>query len=109
MNNEPLISIVDDDQFVRASLRRLIKSFGYAVAVFPSANDFLESPQRDETACLIADVQMPTITGDPHEAVRARALKDGVVCFLGKPFGEGDLSRCVHLALARGKPSDENS
>ena len=95
-------------------------SLGYTAAVFPSASDFLESPQLDETACLIVDVHMPAmtgvelyrrlteegraiptilITGYPDDVVRARALNDGVVCYLRKPFRGEDLIRCVHLAL----------
>ena len=64
MPAQPLISIVDDDQLMRNSMRQLVKSFGFAVATFPSATAFLTSPDLDETACLIADVQMPGMTGD---------------------------------------------
>jgi len=63
LRKEPVISIVDDDQFVRDSLKRLMKSFGYMAAAYPSANDFLKSPQVEETSCLIADVHMPSVTG----------------------------------------------
>ena len=105
-------------------------SSGYTAAVFPSARDFLESPQLDETACLIADVHMPAMTGVelyrrlteegraiptilitayPDDVVRARVLNDGVVCYLQKPFRGEDLIRCVHLALERGKPPEDNS
>ena len=100
---QPLISIVDDDQLMRDSMRQLVKSFGFAVATFPSATAFLTSPDLDETACLIADVQMPGMTGDelyrrlvgdgraiptilvtayPNDRIRARALSDGVVCYI---------------------------
>ena len=60
---EPVISIVDDDQFVRDSLRRLMKSFGYVATAHPTAGDFLNSPQLEETSCLIADVHMSGMTG----------------------------------------------
>jgi FixJ family two-component response regulator len=63
LSKEPVISIVDDDQFVRDSLKRLMKSFGYMVAAFPSAGAFLKSSQLEETSCLIADVHMPGVTG----------------------------------------------
>ena len=87
-------------------MRRLIRSLGYSVEAFPSATDFLASPHLGETACLIADVHMPTMTelelhrrliemghaiptilmtAYPDNDVRARALKDGVVCYLCKP------------------------
>ena len=62
LRKEPVISIVDDDQFVRDSLKRLMKSFGYIVAAYPSAGDFLKSPQVQETSCLIVDVNMPGMT-----------------------------------------------
>ena len=68
MRKEPVISIVDDDQFVRDSLKRLMKSFGYMATAHPTAGDFLNSPQREETSCLIADVNMPGMTGvELHE------------------------------------------
>jgi FixJ family two-component response regulator len=126
----PLISIVDDDRFVRESIRRLMKSLGYAVAAFPSAMDFLESPHLRETACLIADVQMPAITGVelctrltqellaiptilitacPDDKVRACVLSHGLVGYLQKPFREDDLLRYVHSALERARPPEEAS
>jgi FixJ family two-component response regulator len=100
-----------------------MRSLGYTVEAFPLAADFLASPRLDETACLIADIQMPAMTGVElyqrliqagqaiptilitafaDDIVRARALKDGVVCYLRKPFDENDLMRCVHTALERG-------
>ena len=101
-----------------------MKSLGYAVETFPSATDFLSSPRLCETGCLIADVHMPNMTGvelynrlmgSGHaiptilitafsdDAVRARALKDGVICYLSKPFDEADLLGCVNSALERSK------
>jgi FixJ family two-component response regulator len=120
LTNQSLISIIDDDQPVRESMRRLMRSLGYTVAVFTSAADFLASPRLGETACLIADIQMPAMTGlelfrylvgagrpiptilvtaYPSDADRARALNDGVVCYLRKPVDERDLARCLHVAL----------
>ena len=130
MPKEPLISIVDDDQFLRESIRRLMRSFGYTVEVFPSAADFLAFPRLDETSCLIADVHMPTMTGVelyrrlievgraiptvlitayPDSAVHARALNYGVVGYLHKPFKDEELMRCVRIALERSTPREENS
>ena len=126
----PLISIVEDDPLVRASIRRLMRSFGYTVEAFPSASDFLAFPRLDETACLIADINMPAMTGVelfrrlietgrpiptilitayPDEAVRTRALNDGVLCYLKKPFDDDDLLRCVQMALDGARPPDVNS
>jgi len=100
LRKEPVISIVDDDQFVRDSLKRLMKSVGYMAAAYPSAGDFLKSSQLEETSCLIGDVHMsgmtglelyeylikaglaiPTIliTAYPDDRVRARALDKGVL------------------------------
>jgi FixJ family two-component response regulator len=126
----PLIAIVDDDDLVRGSMRRLMRALGYAVEVFPSAADFLASRRLDETTCLIADIHMPAMTGVelharltesghaiptilvtayPDDAIRARALKDGVFCYLPKPFDDNELSACVRMAVAGGEPSTENS
>src|SRR6516225_712914 len=59
----PMISVVDDDDFVRESLRDLIESLGYDVATFGSAERFLEAPCLAETSCLITDLQMPGLSG----------------------------------------------
>ena len=112
-----LVSVVEDDQFFRESMRRLVRSLGYVVETFSSATDFLASPRLLETACLISDVQMPVmsglelyrnliatgheiptilITGYPNDADRERALSDGVVCYLGKPVDETRLKRTLH-------------
>jgi FixJ family two-component response regulator len=125
-----LIAIVEDDPFVRGSIRRLIRSFGYTVEAFQSANDFLAFPCLDETACLITDINMPEMTGVelfrrlietgrqiptilitayPDDAVRTRALADGALCYLKKPFDEDVLLRCVQEALHRTKPPEVNS
>lgn len=115
-----LIAIVDDHQAVRIALSGLIKSIGLRVEAFASARDFLNSPTRDETACLILDVVMPGMTGlelqqrlakigtcipiifmTAHwdEDVRARALADGALEFLAKPFREEDLLSALRRAL----------
>lgn len=107
-----------------------MRSFGYTVEAFASAADFLASPRLNETACLIADINMPAMTGlelfrklnetarpiptilitaYPDEAVRTRALKDGVLCYLKKPFRDDVLLRCVQLALDGANPPSENS
>ena len=130
MPNASLISVVEDDQFFRESMRRLMRSLGYSVEAFPSAADFLASPRLVETACLIADVHMPAMTGFelythliaagyaiptilitayPDDDVRARALSDGVVCYLRKPIDETRLVRCLRAALHSDEPREENS
>ena len=122
---ESLIAIVDDDQAVRESIRRLMRSLGFTAETFRSAAAFLASPRLDQTACLIADINMPEMTGVelygclidagrpiptilitayPDDTVRERALNDGVVCYLRKPLEEADLLLCVREALGRGGP-----
>ena len=126
MSKASLVSVVEDDQFFRESMRRLMRSLGYSVEAFPSAADFLASPRLGETACLIADVHMPAMTGlelyrhligvgyaiptilvtaYPDDDVRARALNDGV----RKPVDEKHLMRCLRAALNSGDPPEENS
>jgi FixJ family two-component response regulator len=122
MLNRTLISIVDDDQPFRESMRKLVTLLGYTVEAFPSAADFLASRLLPETACLVADVHMPGMTGVelhghlvnlgyaiptilvtayPDEVVRDRALKGGVVCYLSKPLDDEDLEQCLRSALKR--------
>jgi FixJ family two-component response regulator len=97
-----------------------MRSLGYRVEVFSSAADFLASPRRVETSCLICDVQMPAMSGIdlhrnltdagsaiptilvtayPNQIDRARALNDGVVCYLSKPIDEALLIRCLRGTL----------
>jgi len=123
LSNPSLISIVDDDPSFRDSMRRLIKSLGYAVAVFSSAADFLASPGLAATDCLVADVHMPEMSGVelfshligtgrgiptilvtayPDDRVQRRMLSDGVRCYLRKPLEEAVLIDCLRSALGRG-------
>ncbi|SFO20945.1 Response regulator receiver domain-containing protein [Bradyrhizobium sp. Ghvi] len=120
-----VISVLDDDPYVRAAINNLLKSRGYIVHTFASAEEFLSSSVATDTSCVIADIQMPSmtgidlltlmraqgsstpfifITGYPDESVRTRALKAGAICFLGKPFAPTDMMQCLHRALA---PGDE--
>ena len=120
MSTLSVISIVDDDASVRAATNNLLRSHGYTVHTFASAEEFLRSAQLNDTSCVIADVQMPVmsgldlllllrtqgyrapfifITAFPDESVRARALKAGAICFLGKPFAGPTLMQCLGTAL----------
>jgi FixJ family two-component response regulator len=124
------VSVVEDDQFFRESMRRLMRSLGYTVEAFASAADFLASPRLAETACLIADVHMPAMTGMelyrrlidsgrsiptilvtayPNDVDRVCAENDGVVCYLRKPIDEQELTECLRVALTRDQTSEENS
>ena len=130
MAKRTLISIVEDDEPFRESMRELMTLLGYTVEAFASAADFLKSPLVGETDCLVADVQMPGMTGIelhkylveagrliptilitayPNEAARNRALKDGVVCYLRKPVDDDRLERCLRSALGSGGSVDQHS
>jgi len=123
-----LVSVVDDDRFCRESMSRLMRSLGHKVDVFSSAAEFLTSPRLAETACLIADIHMPAMTGlelyrrlndtgkaiptvlvtaFPNDVDRARALNDGVKCYLRKPVEEEHLTRCVREALRSADSPEE--
>ena len=117
---QTLISVVDDDESMREAIRGLMKSLGYTAVAFASAEEFLSSCQIPRTSCLITDVQMPGITGlelhhrllaagkiiptilitaYPDDSARERALGDGVVSYLSKPFDENDLLTCIRSSL----------
>ena len=116
----PLIAIVDDDESVRNAIKGLMRSMGFAAEVFSSASEFLQSADMGRAACLVADVNMPNMSGiDLHQNLlvqgnaiptilitaypsdndRARALQAGVLCYLAKPFDEHDLLSCIDNAL----------
>jgi len=123
-----VISVLDDDPYVRAAINNLLKSRGYNVHTFASAHEFLASADSHGTSCVIADVQMPVtsgidlltqmraqgsatpfilITAFPDESVRVRAHKAGATCFLDKPFNASDLMKCLEVALAAGDESTQ--
>jgi FixJ family two-component response regulator len=114
-----MISIVDDDSFVREAIKSLLRSVGYIAMTFASAEEFLQSEQMDATSCLITDVQMPGLSGvelqslllaqgyqmpmifvtaSVEEKTRARALKAGAMAFLTKPCDVARLIEYVHGA-----------
>jgi FixJ family two-component response regulator len=115
----PLISLIDDDASFRLATDGLLRARGYTFCAFSSAAEFLQSPQLNETSCVITDVQMPGISGlelqtllrnqgrtvpiifitaFPDES--ARALRDGAVCYLSKASDATALIRCIEAALA---------
>ena len=120
MISPPLISVVDDNDAVRESLKGLIRSVGFAIEVFPSAENFLNSDRLNDTHCLILDVRMPGmsgvelqrrlvtskrnipiifITAHGDEKARSEALKAGAVDYLFKPFSEQALLNAINAAL----------
>ena len=126
MPRTAVIAIVDDDQSVREALTSLIRSLGYVAMAFECAEDFLKSRRRRSMSCVIADVQMPGMTGFelhnrlvasgqpiptilitafPDERARERALQAGVICYLSKPFSEDELLACIRSILEHRKAS----
>ena len=116
------ISVIDDDASVRAATNNLLSSHGYLVHTFASAHEFLQSVHLGDSSCVVADVQMPImsgldllthmrargndapfifITAFPDESVRARAMKAGAIGFLAKPFAGPALINCIETALNR--------
>jgi len=120
--NASLISVVDDDESVRESIEGLMRSVGYAVRAYASAEAFLSSGHLGDTGCLILDVRMPGMDGielhrhllasgrampvifitahGSDERVRSRALANGAVDFLSKPLSEDELLSAVRKALS---------
>ena len=115
-----LVAIVDDDDLMRSALRGLLKSAGMPAQEFSSAEEFLESGAQDETACLIADIRMPGMSGLELQAqlnaercriptifitahgdarMRMQALRAGASEFLSKPFDDEALLQIVQAAL----------
>jgi len=115
-----VIAIVDDDELVRIALQCLMKAAGFTAVAFASGEEFLNSGELERTACLIADIRMPGMSGlelqsklskDHHkipvifitaqgdEKMRMRALRTGAVKFLTKPLDRGILLDSVRAAL----------
>jgi len=118
--NTKLIAIVDDDDLMRSALQGLLKAVGLPALAFASAEDFLKSGQHHHTACLIADIRMPGMSGLELQAklnaercriptifitahgdakMRMQALRAGAVEFMAKPFDDEVLLESVRAAL----------
>jgi FixJ family two-component response regulator len=123
MGGGHLISVVDDDEYVREALADLLQSAGLEVATFASAEEFLGSRYLGTSACMILDLQMPgmgglelqqrlardgqripivVLTAHGDDDARAQALAHGAVAFMRKPFDGEGLLRAVEAALKRG-------
>jgi FixJ family two-component response regulator len=115
-----VVAIVDDDESIRGALHGLMKAAGFAARAFASAEEYLNSGEQKRTACLIADIRMPGMSGlelqsklnlDHHripiifitahgdEKMRMQALRAGAVEFLTKPFDDEALVDSVRAAL----------
>ena len=118
--DSPLVSIVDDDELFRRSIERLVRSAGFSVETFGSAEDFLDRGDLDLTACAILDMKLPGMDGldlqrrlitrprpipivfvSAHEddALRANALRAGAIAFLKKPFDDSTLLDALNRSL----------
>jgi FixJ family two-component response regulator len=117
-----IVSVVDDDASLRRSVRNLLTSVGFRVQALGSAEEFLESPHRANTGCLVLDLRMAgmngldllkhlgvigsplpvvVLTAHGDDETRQRALQAGAVAFLGKPFRGDALLEAVRGALKR--------
>jgi FixJ family two-component response regulator len=117
---EKMVAVIEDDESYRNAVHRLLKSAGFSVQPFPSAEDFLNSGRQHETGCLIADIRMPGISGldlqaklnadqcpiptifitaHGDEDLRLQAMRGGAVKFMVKPFDCAVLLESVRAAL----------
>ena len=124
MSSAPIVSVIDDDVSVLKGMARLCRAWGFTVRPFTSGQQFLEHvrSESDEIGCVVLDVHLPGmsglelqaelasaqleipivfVTGAGDETLRSRALADGAVAFLEKPFDQAELLRAVHHALER--------
>src|SRR5258708_14285844 len=118
--NQIIVMIVDDDDSIRKAVRRLIKSYGFAVETFASAEEFLGSDRLAKTSCLILDIHMPGmnglelqkrlmasgsavpiifITSFTDDRARAQAMNTGPAGYLANPFSDHALLNCIHSLL----------
>ena len=122
--NTPIVSIVDDDESLRRSLRNLLGSVGFRVETFESAEAFLQSIHQEQTGCLVLDLRMPgmngfdllthlsgtgsriptiILTAHGDDETRQRSMQAGAVAFLSKPFNGNALLEAVRTALDQGR------
>ena len=119
-----IIFVVDDDSSVRTAVKRLIRSLGFTVETFDSAQAFLNHEPHDGPACLVLDIRMPGtsgiqlqeqlakadvqipiifITGHGNIPMSVKAMKAGAVDFIEKPFEDQKLIDAIQAAIARSK------
>lgn len=116
----PTVFIVDDDEAVRSSLKALLRSQGFGVEAFASAEDFLASGAAGRSGCVIVDIRLPDmdglalqeelvqrktglpviiVTGHGDVPLAVRAMKAGAIDFLEKPYDETELIDSIQRAL----------
>ena len=122
-SDTPIVSVVDDDEALRRSLRNLLGSVGFGVETFASAEAFLQSVHQAQTGCLVLDLRMPgmngfdllrhlsgtgsripaiILTAHGDDEARQQSLQAGAVAFLSKPFNGKALLDAVRTALDQG-------
>ncbi len=122
-SNSQIVSIVDDDESLRRSLKNLLGSVGFHVETFTSAEAFLKSSHLEQTGCLVLDLRLPgmngfdllrhlsgtgsniptvILTAHGDEEARQRSLQAGAVAFLSKPFDGNALLDVIRAALEQG-------
>ena len=122
MSADPIIAVIDDDLAIRKGVSSLLRSAGYAVEMFESAESFLDRIDGTDVRVVLSDVQMAGMSGldlqaklrssrpdlpflimtaFPEPALRAQALAGGALCFLSKPFNAEELLGCIERALQR--------
>ncbi|BAF88280.1 response regulator receiver [Azorhizobium caulinodans ORS 571] len=123
MSVSPMITIIDDDEFVRLATESFMRSLGFETRTFACAEDFFSSPLRHATDCIITDVQMPgmsgvellarlraegsavpviVVTAFPSDRIRSRATELGALGFFPKPFSGADIVACIEKAVGPG-------
>jgi FixJ family two-component response regulator len=118
-----VVAAVDDDRRVRESVQSVLESAGYEAVTFDSAEAFLDSKDLAGVICVLADVRLPGIDGlelqrrirgerptlpvifmtaHDDDDIRQRALRDGAIAFMVKPFDGGELLEHIARAVRRG-------
>jgi FixJ family two-component response regulator len=126
--SHPLVYVIDDDESVRRSIKRLLKAHGFRAEAFPSADDFLSLASAKHPSCLVLDLSLPGmsgidlqkemerrkfdipivfITGHGDIPTSVKAMKGGAVDFLPKPFSAKALLEAVGLAMARAQGDEK--
>lgn len=129
LNIAPVVYIIDDDQSLREAIADLLNSVGLLAQSFASVQDFLEADRSDAPACLVLDIRMPGMSGlDFHREMEkwdialpvifitghgdipmsVRAMKQGAIEFLTKPFREQDLLDAIHQGIALDRENRSN-
>jgi len=128
--DQAIVFIVDDDPSVRNGLDALLRSVALRVQTFSSAEEFLRSTRPDAPGCIVLDIRLPGpsgldlqrellktgdyppiifISGHADVPVSVRAMKDGAIEFLTKPFRDHDLLEAIQLGIARDRMRRENA